>query len=138
MLKNVDRTFGCLLILAALGHTAGTLKWIPFMSGMFVWSMGSSLAAGLLGALNIVRAGRSADTTLAAITVAGTAAWMVLALAFGQSIGNLLDPRPLGHAIIAGVLVVFGGMTLRRGIRREQQARRNSHTSTRTDVTEAV
>jgi hypothetical protein len=138
MLKNVDRTFGWLLILAAFGHTAGTLKWIPFMSGMFVWSMGSSLAAGLLGALNIVRAGRSADTTLAAITLVGTASWMVLALAFGQSIGNLLDPRALGHAIIASVLVVFGGITLRRASRREQQARRNIRTSTRSEVTEAV
>ena len=98
---------------------------IPFMSGMFVWSMGSSIAAALLGALNIVRAGRSDDTTLAAITTVGTVAWVFVALAFGKSIGNLLDPRALGHAITATVLAIFGALTLRRGFR----AKRHVHQS---------
>jgi hypothetical protein len=82
------------------------------MSGVFIWSLGSSLAALLLGTLNIVQAGRPDDKTLAAITLIGTACWAVVAFAFGKSIGNVLDSRPLGHVIISLVLVLLSGVTL--------------------------
>ncbi len=114
MLKVVDRIFGGLLVLGAVGHTIGTILWTQPMSGIFIWSLGSSLAAALLGALNIVRAGRPDDKTLAAITTAGTACWALVAFAFGRSIHNLLDPRPLSHVIISLVLVIFGLITLLR------------------------
>jgi membrane protein DedA with SNARE-associated domain len=68
----------------------------------------------LLGTLNIVRAGRPQDKTLAAITLLGTACWALVAFAFEKSIGNLLDPRPLSHVIISAVLVIFSLITLRR------------------------
>jgi hypothetical protein len=113
-MKIVDRTFGWLLVLCTCGHTLGTFKLIPLMSGMFVWSLGSSLAMALLGALNLVRAGRPEDKTLATITAIGTFAWLLLALAFGQSIGNMGDPRVVGNAVIAAALVVFSIATLRR------------------------
>jgi Na+/H+-dicarboxylate symporter len=93
MLKVVDRIFGGLLALAACGHTVGTFLWTQPMSGIFIWSLGSSLAAGLLAALNLVRAGRPNDKTLALITMVGTACWALVALGFGISIGNVLDPR---------------------------------------------
>lgn len=67
----------------------------------FIWSLGSSLAAELLATLNIVRAGRPDDKTLAVITAIGTACWALVAFGFGKSIGNVLDPRPLGHVIIS-------------------------------------
>jgi hypothetical protein len=105
--------FGVLLILAACGHTVGTILWTQPMSGIFIWSLGSSLAALLLGTLNIVRAARPHDKTLAAVTLVGTACWAALAFAFGRSIGNVLDPRPLGHVIISIILVVFSATTLR-------------------------
>jgi hypothetical protein len=114
-LKNVDRIFGGLLILAGLGHTAGTILWTEFLSGIFVWSMGSALAAILLGVLNIVRAGRPQDKTLAAITVIGTFAWIFVTFGFSLSIHNLADPRPLGHEIISAVLLIFGIASLRSG-----------------------
>ena len=112
MLKAIDRTFGILLVLASSGHTVGTMMWLPAMSGMWVWSLGASLAGYLLGTLNIVRAGRPQDRTLAAITMVGTALWALMALAFGQSIGNLLDPRAMGHFIISLALVCFSARTL--------------------------
>jgi len=87
------------------------------MSRLFVWSLGSSLAGKLLGVLNIVRAGRPDDKTLAIITTAATTCWPVLALAFGKSIGNLLDPRVVDHAGISAALVIFGLLTLRRSMR---------------------
>lgn len=114
MLKTIDRIFGWLLVLGSCGHTVGTLLWTQPMSGIFIWSLGSSLAAALLGTLNIVRAGRPEDRTLAAITAIGTAWWALLAFGFGKSIGNVFDPRPLSHVIIAIVLVVFSALTLRR------------------------
>ncbi len=52
-MRTVDRIFGWLLILGACGHTVGTLLWAPFMGDVFIWSLGSSVAAALLGVLNI-------------------------------------------------------------------------------------
>jgi hypothetical protein len=89
-----------------------SILWTQPMSGVFIWSLGSSLAALLLATLNIVRAGRPQDKRLATITLVGTACWALVAFAFGKSIGNVLDPRPLGHAIISLVLVIFSGATL--------------------------
>ena len=114
MLRIVDRIFGVLLALAAGGHTVGTILWTQPMSGIFVWSLGSSLAAFLLAALNIVRAGRPDDKTLALITALGTACWALVAFAFGLSIHHVLDARPLGHVIISIVLIVFSATTLLR------------------------
>ena len=112
MLKVVDRVFGCLLALAACGHTVGTILWTQPMSGIFIWSLGSSLAAGLLAALNIVRAGRLHDKTLAIVAMIGTLCWALVAFSFGVSIHNVLDPRPFGHVVISIVLVIFSGLTL--------------------------
>ena len=114
MLKVIDRIFGVLLVLGAAGHTVGTFMWTQPMSGIFIWSLGAALAAALLGVLNIVRAGRPEDKTIAAITTVGTACWALVAFCFGRSIGNLLDPRPLSHMIISAVLVIFGLVTLLR------------------------
>lgn len=107
-MKVIDRVFGCLLILGALGHTIGTILWTTPMSGIFVWSLGAALAAFILGALNIVRAGRPGDRAVAAIATVGTFLWMVLALTFGISIHHIADPRPLSHIVISLVLVLFG------------------------------
>jgi putative Ca2+/H+ antiporter (TMEM165/GDT1 family) len=114
MLKTIDRIFGWLLIIGSLGHTAGTIMWTQPMSQIFIWSLGSSLAAALLGTLNLVRAARPNDQTIAVITTVGTACWALLAFAFGKSIGNLLDPRPLIHMITALVLVAMGVLTILR------------------------
>ena len=112
-MQRIDRIFGVLLILAACGHTVCTILWTQPMSGSFIWSLGSSLAGLLLGTLNIVRAARPHDKTLAAITPVGTACWAAVAFAFGKSIGDVLDPRPLGHVIISTILVAFSATTLR-------------------------
>ena len=119
MLRTIDRIFAVLLALAACGHTAGTLLWTQPMSGIFIWSLGSSLAAGMLAALNFVRAGRPNDKTLAVITAVGTACWALVAFAFGLSIHNVLDPRPLSHVVISIALVIFSAISF---LRRPAQA----------------
>ena len=98
-MKTVDRIFGVLLILASAGHTAGTLLWLPAMTGMWVWSLGAALAGYVLGSLNIVRAGRTNDRTVAIIALLGTACWAMVALSFNYSIHNMLDPRGLGISL---------------------------------------
>jgi hypothetical protein len=113
--KQIDRIFGCLLLVGTVGHTIGTILWTQPMSPLFIWSLGSSLSTALLGALNLVRAGRPGDKTLAAITAIGTACLGIHAFAFGVSIGNVLDPRPLFHIVVSVVLVFFSVRTLRGG-----------------------
>jgi hypothetical protein len=113
-MKIVDQIFGWLLILATCGHTLGTFLLLPFMSDLFIWSLGSALASGLLGVLNLIRARRPEDKTLALITAIGTACWAVVALAFGKSIHNLLDLRVLMHFLTSAALVGFSVRTLRR------------------------
>lgn len=115
MLKITDRICGWLLVLATCGHVAGTFVAYAAMSSIFVWSLGSALAGLLLGALNIVRAGRPHDQTLAVIATLGTACWALVAFGYGKSVGNVLDPRPLTRMVIATALVFFGVRTLRGG-----------------------
>jgi len=112
-MKKLDQLFGVLLILGSCGHTAGTLLWLPAMSGIWIWSLGAALAGLVLGALNLVRAVRPEDKPIAVIAVVGTALWALIAFAFGKSINNIFDPRPLIHCIVSIVLVIFGIRTLR-------------------------
>ena len=113
MLKTIDRIFGWLLVVGACGHTVGTFLWTPFMSDIFIWSLGGALAARLLAAFNLVRASRAPDRTLAIITAVGSACWALLALGFGMTIHNVLDPRPLMHCLTSTGLVFFSIRTIK-------------------------
>ncbi len=108
----LDRFFGGLLALSAAGHTAGTLAFYQWPSEIFVWSLGASLAAFLLAAINLLRVNRPSDRTLAWICLAGSLAWLALVSAFGVVIGHLLDPRVLMHAAAAAGLTVMSIRTL--------------------------
>ena len=114
-MRMTTRVFGWLMVLGSCGHTAGTFKGYPMMSQIFVWSLGTSLAGALLGALHILRAGRFDDKPLAAIAGVGTAMFALVAVGFGKSIGDLADPRVLGNFLIAAVLVISSLATLARG-----------------------
>jgi hypothetical protein len=83
------------------------------MSDVFVWSLGASIAGFLLGALNLVRAGRPADKTIAYITVVGTFLWAMLAVTFGVSIGHVFDSRVVINVVISGALIAFGMRTIK-------------------------
>jgi hypothetical protein len=112
-MKMLDRFFAGLLLFGAAGHTAGTLAFYTWPSEIFVWSLGASLAAFLLGAINLLRANRLNDPALARRTCAiGSLAWLGLAMAFGVVIGNIADPRVLIHAIAAAGLTAFSMRSL--------------------------
>jgi hypothetical protein len=112
MARIIDRIFGVLLLVGAGLHVVGTLRTYAIGSEALVWSLSGTLAAGLVAVLNLVRAGRPEDHTLAWITLVGSLAWAGVAIAFGAAIGNLFDPRVLWHAITALVLAGFSLRTL--------------------------
>ena len=111
--RKVDQFFGGLLLIGAILHAFGSVANYPPRSQVLVWALSGSLASGLLAILNLVRAGRPADRTLAWITFVGSLCWVAVAIGFGLAIGNINDPRPLWHAISA---LVLAGFSLRTGI----------------------
>jgi hypothetical protein len=117
IVQAIDRLFGLLLLIGACLHAVGAVRAYPLGSDVLVWSLSGTLAAGLLAVLNLVRAGRPDDHTLAAITLAGSLAWFGIAIAFGAAIGNVVDPRVLWHAIAA---LALAGFSLRTLLKRSQ------------------
>jgi len=112
-MTRLDRFFAGLLLFGATGHTAGTLAFYTWPSEIFVWSLGASLAAFLLGAINLLRTNRLNDLALAWTCAIGALAWLAIAVAFGVVIGEIADPRVLIHAIAAVGLLVMSLRTVR-------------------------
>jgi uncharacterized membrane protein len=111
MLKITDRAFAVLLLLFAAGHVIGSVQAYAFLTPELVWAISATAFAALLAVLNFVRAGRPEDRTLAWICFGGCVAWIVLALSFGISVGNIFDVRADLHALAAFVLAVFSFIT---------------------------
>jgi hypothetical protein len=92
-MKTLDRVFGCILILCGVGHTIGSLQFYKHEQLTLLWSLSFSLFIFLLSALNLVRAGRPADRTLAWICLVAGFCLIASALRFGTLISNLFDFR---------------------------------------------
>jgi hypothetical protein len=101
MAKIVDRLLGWLLVIGALLHGFGSLQAYAALTSIQVWALSGSLAALLLAAINLMRIGRPQDRTLALVSLAGCVGWFAVAVGFGASIGNVLDPRALYHEAVA-------------------------------------
>jgi len=106
-MKAFDRVFGGLLFLAGIGHSLGSYMAYKGDHMILLWAWSASLAIFLLAAVNLLRAGRTADRSLAWISFVACLVWMAFAIWFGRLIGNVFDPRPLGNALITLVLAVF-------------------------------
>jgi hypothetical protein len=116
-MKILDRVFGWLLILGGVGHTAGTIIGYGSLhteSGpeLLLWSLSASLFIFLLGTVNLVRAGRHGDRTLAWITLIFNFCQLISVLQFGRLIHNMLDPRVIGFAIVTLVLCAMSLRTM--------------------------
>jgi hypothetical protein len=118
--KTVDRFFGVALVIAAAGHLFGSFGKYAVGSSELVWAISASALAILLAAINLLRVNRPDDKTLAWICLTGCIAWIVLALAFNVSIGNIFDPRGLTHAIVTAALAFFSQRTARGATGRER------------------
>jgi hypothetical protein len=112
MIRKADLTLGWLLVIGGLLHAYGSIKAYDAMSPTLVWALSGSLAALLLAAINIMRANRPHDRTLASVAFVGSLAWLALAIDFGLSIGHVLDVRVVWHAICAVGLAGFSLRTL--------------------------
>jgi hypothetical protein len=110
-MKTIDRVFGWLLVVGAILHSIGSLVALRGNPGVLVWALSGSLAALLVAALNLMRVNRPADRTLAWVCAAGSIAWTLVAIGFGASVGNVLDPRALYHTIAGAALAVFSVRT---------------------------
>jgi hypothetical protein len=106
-MRVLDRVFGGLLVLGGIGHSLGSYKAYNGDRMVLLWAWSASLAVFLLAAVNLLRAGRNADRSLAWISFVACLAWVAFAVWFGRLIGNLFDPRPLGNAVITLVLAIF-------------------------------
>ncbi len=107
MAKLFDRICIGFLALGTLGHLMGTFKFTEPGTGLFAWSMSGVLAAALLVALNVLRHRREKDKAVASLALAGGIGWIGVVLLFGQSVGNLADPRVLMHGLTALLLCGF-------------------------------
>jgi len=106
-MKALDRVFGCLLILAGLGHGLGSYRAYSNQPMNLIWALSASFAIWLLAAVNLLRAGRRGDHALSWISFAGCLVWLGFAIWFGVLIRNIFDFRPLINVIITGALAVF-------------------------------
>jgi len=114
-MNTVDRVFGWLLVLGAILHSVGSVVALRSNPGVLVWALSGSLAALLVASLNLMRVNRPDDRTLAWVSAGGSIAWTLVAIGFGASIGNILDPRATYHAIAGIVLAAFSVRTAVRG-----------------------
>jgi hypothetical protein len=101
--KILDRVLGCILILGGIGHTFGSLQFYKHDQLTLLWSLSFSLFIFLLGTLNLIRAGRPEDTTLAWICLVAGLCHVAATLRFGVLIGNLFDFR-----VVLFIVVTLG------------------------------
>jgi hypothetical protein len=100
VLKALDRILSVLLILGGMGHTFGSLQAYKSDQMTLLWSLSASLFIFLLGAVNLVRAGRDRDAALAWVCLVAGLCHIASSLRFGFLIGNIFDFRPLIFVVI--------------------------------------
>ena len=111
-MKAVDRIFGWILVVSAILHGVGSYMGYKHAPMTMLWALTGSLAALLVAAINLVRAGRLNDRPVAWIALGGSVAWAAAAFTFGVLIGNVFDARALIHTVTALVLAGFSVKTV--------------------------
>ena len=104
-MNNFEYALCGLLALGGLGHLFGTLTGYPAGSEVFVWSLSATGFVFLIVFLQVLRINRPQDSAIRTGVSIATAAWVVLALAFGAAVGDIFDPRGLMHAIVSAALL---------------------------------
>ena len=99
-MKALDRILSVLLILGGVGHTLGSFQAYKNDQMTLLWSLSASLFIFLLGALNLVRAGRHKDVAITWLCLVAGLCHIVSSLRFGFLIENVFDFRPLTFVII--------------------------------------
>jgi hypothetical protein len=100
------------LILGGIGHLLGSLQ--PYQNDQItlLWSLSVSQFIFLLGTLNLVRAARPEDTTLAWICLVAGLFHIASTLRFGVLIGNLFDFRVVIFTLVTLGLCAISAHTI--------------------------
>jgi hypothetical protein len=106
-MKTIDRILAWILVLGGLGHGVGSYLGYKHEPLTLLWALSASLFGLLLAAINLLRAGRHADTALAWICLAGNLSLAASAFTFGVIIGNVFDPRALIQGLTTLALAGF-------------------------------
>jgi len=128
-MKLIDRIFGCLMFLGGIGHGFGSYMAYKNDHITLLWAWSTSFAVFLLAAVNLLRAGREGDRSLAWISLAGCLVWIAFVVWFAQLLGNPLDFRPLVNLIIAVVLTGFSVRSLLRAKMLDERVQPNAATA---------
>lgn len=118
----VDRIFGWLMVLGSLAHSMGSLHAYGAKPELLLWAESGTLAALLVAALNLLRAGRPEDRVLAWVSVAACVGWLALVLAFGKLVGNYFDFHVLIFMAITLMLLFMSLRTALGKAKRETYA----------------
>ncbi len=116
-MRTLDRAFGWLLVVNGCVHAVGAWNANHANPSVLLWALTGSLAAVLIAAINLLRAERPHDRPLAWLGLAGSLAWLAVALSVGKLIGNVLDIRVVSNALNAVVLAAMSIRSLRSGSR---------------------
>ena len=103
----LDRILSGLLILGALGHTLGVMKFYKGQPHPLFWALSGTVLILLLAAINLLRSARPHDQGLAWLAASGSAAYMVISIAFGFLVKNPFDLRAVIFALTALGLTAF-------------------------------
>ena len=107
-MRIVDRILSGLLILGAIAHTLGVLKFYRGQPHPLFWSLCASVLILLLAAVNLLRADRPGDRGLAWVAAIASLSYAGICFVFGgYLIGNYLDPRAVGFGVVSLALAAF-------------------------------
>jgi hypothetical protein len=108
MLLKLDRALSIVLLLGALGHTLGSVRFYAGEPLTLLWALCASLLLVLIAAVNLLRTARPLDRALAWVSVAATASWLGVSVAFALVTGKPFDPRVVIFVALSLGLIVLG------------------------------
>jgi hypothetical protein len=108
MILVIDRVLSGLLILGAIGHTLGVLKYYKGQPHPLFWALCGTVLILMVAALNLLRSSRPADNNLAWVAAAASAAYMAISISFGFLVDNPFDARAMAFAAVSLGLSLIG------------------------------
>jgi hypothetical protein len=83
--KTLDQFFGVLLLVGSGLHAYESISSYRLGSTELVWALSGLWLAGWISVVNLVRAGRPKDTTVAWISLVASICWAIVAVGFGAA-----------------------------------------------------
>jgi hypothetical protein len=104
-MRMVDRIFGWLMVATALLHSYSAWSAYHSQHELLLWSLAAGLAQLYLAGMNLIRAERRHDLSLARLCVAGNLTWLVVVICYAGLIGHFFDPRVLIPFVVTTALL---------------------------------